>query len=106
MPTLYLSAPTRLLEPNTHRRAFETILHNRIGPDYAIYSSIRAQFYPGCRAVVFDRDNCRRAEGVIAQITPKLSQRIQRYDLRIPDLHEVAYIAPPKVNRCGVLLVP
>jgi hypothetical protein len=102
---LYLSAPKVRTHDGPFYRDFSTILHNRIGPDYAIYANIASQIHPGTHVVVFDRDDRLRAEGTVASLTPKPSNRIQRYDVHIPDLSPVDYTDPPLVNRCGVALL-
>src|SRR5437870_1166704 len=106
MPTLFLSAPKVMTQQGTgFYRDFYTILQNHIGPDYAIHASIRAQLHPGIHVVVFDRDRQLQAEGDISALTPKPSNRVQRYDVDIPNLSQVPYSNPPRVNRCGVAFV-
>jgi len=106
MPTLYLSAPRARTQGGPFYKDFSTILKNRIGPDYAIYASIAAQIRPGTHVVVFDRDSRLQAEGTVGAVKPKPSNRIQRYDIEIPDLKPVQkYTTPPLVNRCGVALI-
>ena len=108
MPTLYLSAPTSRTQVGTDvfYKDFYTILRSHVGPDYAIYSSIAAQIHPGIHVVVFDRDRRLQAEGTISSVVPKPSNRVQRYDIGVPDLKQVRYTgAIPPVNRCGVALV-
>jgi hypothetical protein len=107
MPTLFLSAPKGMtpVGGGAYYRDFYTILNNKIGPDYAIYRTIRAQLHAGIRVVVFDRDRQLKAEGVISALTPQPSQRIQRYHVHIPNLTVVPYTNPPRVNRCGVAFV-
>jgi hypothetical protein len=106
MATLYLSAPKARTQIGPFYRDFYTILQNRIGPDYAIYANIAAQIHPGIHVVVFDRDRGLQAEGTISAVTPKPSNRIQRYDIEIPDLSQVQCTSSlPSVNRCGVALI-
>ena len=105
MSTLYLSAPKARTQGGPFYRDFYTILENRVGPDYAIYANIAAQIHPGTHVVVFDRDRQLQAEGTVSAVTPKPSNRIQRYDVHIPDLGPVNYTQPPAVNRCGVMLL-
>jgi hypothetical protein len=105
MPTLYLSAPKIRAQAGPFYRDFYTILQNRVGPDYAIHTQIAAQIRPGIHVVVFDRDRQLQAEGTVSGVRRKPSNRIQRYDIDIPDLNQVRYTWPPPVNRCGVALV-
>lgn len=105
MPTLYLSAPKIRTQAGPFYRDFYTILQNHVGPDYAIYGNIAAQIHAGMHVVVFDRDRQLQTEGTISGIVPKPSNRVQRYDIEIPDLQTVNYSYPPFVNRCGVALV-
>jgi hypothetical protein len=104
MPILYRSAPKGKTQQGTDRKDFYTILQNRIGPDYAIYASIAAQVHPGIHAVVFDRDRRLQAEGMISAIVQP-SNRVQRYHVHIPNLTQVPYTNPPRVNRCGVAFI-
>jgi hypothetical protein len=106
MPSLYLSAPRVMVQHgNGFYRDFFTILQSGIGPDYAIYQSLKEQISCGMPVVVFDRDRSLRAEGIVSAIVPKRSNRIQRYDVQIQNLRPVSYSNPPKVNRCGVAIV-
>jgi hypothetical protein len=105
MSTLYLSAPKVRTQSGAYYRDFSTILHKRVGPDYAIYAGIASQIGPGTHVVVFDRDQKLQAEGTVADVIPKPSNRVQRYDIHIPDLVQVPYTQPPGVNRCGVAFV-
>ena len=105
MLTLYLSAPKIRTQAGPFYRDFHTILQNRVGPDYAIYANIAAQIHPGVHVVVFDRDRQLQAEGTVSAVTVKPSNRVQRYDIDIPDLHVVDYSDPPSVNRCGVAFI-
>lgn len=105
MPTLYLSAPKVRTQGGPFYRDFYTILQNRIGPDYAIHPSIASQIHPGTHVVVFDRDRQLQAEGTVAALIPRPSNRIQRYHVEIPNLQPVQqYTGPFPVNRCGVAL--
>jgi hypothetical protein len=106
MATLYLSAPKARTQIGPFYKDFHTILQNHIGPDYGIYAHIAAQIHPGIHVVVFDRDSGLQAEGTISAVTPKPSNRIQRYDIVIPDLSPVPYTGLlPSVNRCGVAFI-
>jgi hypothetical protein len=99
--TLYLSAPKARPQVGPYDRDFSTILDNRVGPDYAIYANIAARITRGTHVVVFDRTAGSQAEGTVDRIVRKLGRRVQRYDIYIPDLHQVQYTHPPQVNRCG-----
>ena len=107
MPTLYLHAPWDRTQQGrgAFYKDFYSILQNRVGPDYAIYSTLVGQVCPGTKVVVFDRARQLRAEGVVSTLTPKPSNRVQRYDVHIPNLTKVPYKDPPPVNRCGVAVV-
>jgi hypothetical protein len=105
MPTLYLSAPKARTQDGAFYRNFAKILHDRVGPDYAIGENLAAQIHAGTRVVIFDRNDHRQAEGTVSHLKPKPSNRIKRYDVYIPDLHEVSYTQPPSVRRTGVLFV-
>ena len=107
MAILYLHAPWDRTQQGSSAfyKDFYTILKNRVGPDYAIYSTLIGQVYSGIKAVVFDRVRQLRAEGVVSAITPTPSKRVQRYDVHIPDLTRVPYTDPPPVNRCGIAIV-
>ncbi len=91
MPTLFLSAPKVMNEVGSgYYRDFYTILNGKIGPDYAIYASIRAKSSTGTP---------------VSALTMQPSRRVQRYHVHIPDLTQVPYTNPPPVNRCGVALL-
>jgi hypothetical protein len=106
MSTLFLSAPKSKAQSGTHHRDFYTILGSGIGPDYGIYPNLFGQICPGMKAVVFDRDRQKRAEGAVVNYTPtmKAGNGVQRYDVQIRNLMEVAYANPPKVNYFGVAI--
>jgi hypothetical protein len=74
MPTLFLSAPKGKAQAGTHRKDFSTIL-------------------PWMKAVVFDRDGRRQADGFVLNCTPtsKTGNNIQRYDVHLGNLREVSY---------------
>jgi hypothetical protein len=107
MPTLYLHAPWDRTQggADAFYKDFYSILKNRVGPDYAIYGTLIDQVRAGMKAVVFDRARRLRAEGNVSAVTPKPSNRVQRYDIHIPNLAQVPYTDPPSVNRCGVAVV-
>ncbi len=106
MPTLYLSAPKVRTQIGPYYKDFYTILRDRVGPDYAIHDGIALRLHAGTHVVVFDRDRRLLAEGTVSSLERKPSNRIQRYDISIPDLTQVTrYVAPPPVNRCGVALL-
>jgi hypothetical protein len=107
MATLYLSAPEEKSQGGSgFYRDFYTILQSGVGPDYAIYASLIGQVRAGISVVVFDRNRRLRAEGVVFAVTPKPSNRVQRYDVEIRGLATVSYTNPPSVNRCGVAVLP
>ena len=109
MRTLLLSAPKDKNTATGLHKSFSTILSNRIGPEYAIYGTLLGQISPGMKVIVFERVARRQAEGTVATIVHtgnKTGQGVRRYNISIPDLHEVQYSRPPQVNRCGVGIVP
>jgi hypothetical protein len=114
MPTLYLDAPTGKTQQGTSTfyRTFDTVLTTKVGSDYAIYSGIASQLSSGITVVVCDKDAQppRRAEGTMAGnlvLRGTAANGVRRYDVSIPDLIEVGYVAPPVVfNHCGVAFVP
>jgi len=114
MPTLYLDAPTGKTQQGTSTfyRTFDTIVASKVGPDYAIYSGIASQLSSGIKVVVCDKDAQppRRAEGTMAGnlvLCGVAGNGVRRYNVSIPDLIEVGYVAPPvQFNPCGVAFVP
>ena len=108
MSTLFLSAPdVRTQQGSGFYKTFSTILTRKVGPDYAIYSSLIGRINAGDKVVVFDRDSQRCAEGRIASyaLTGKAGNGVQRFDVYIDDLMEVPYTNAPSVNRCGVAVI-
>lgn len=104
MATLFLSAPKSKTRPGTDHRDFYTILASGIGPDYGIYTNLLGHVHTGMKAVVFDRDRLKQAEGEVVNYTPtkKAGNGVQRYHVHIRNLTEVAYTYPPRVNYFGV----
>jgi|SRR2546428_641789 len=106
MATLYLSAPKARTQAGPFYRDFYTILQNRVGPDYAIYANIASQIHSGIHVVVFDRDRGLQAEGTVSAVIRRPSNRVQRYNIEIPDLRRIEHARPiPSVNRCGVAFI-
>jgi hypothetical protein len=114
MATLYLNAPAGRTQQGTSNfyRTFDTILTTKIGPDYAIYSGIASQLSSGIKIVVCDKEaqSPRRAEGTMAGnlvLSGAAGNGARRYDVSIPNLIEVEYVAPPaQFNHWGVAFVP
>jgi len=108
MPTLFLSAPkVKTQLGSSFYRTFDTIVKNGIGPDYGIAANLIASVHAGMPVVVFDRDQKRCAEGIIAGYAPtsKAGNGVQRYNVQINNLTEVRpYRNPPKVNHFGVAI--
>ena len=108
MKTLLLSAPRDKDTATGLHKSFSTILNDKIGPDYAIHRNLRSQITLGMKVVVFERIDRRQAQGTVAGVAPTgnvTRNGIQRYDVKIPDLHSVQYTHPPHVNHCGVAIV-
>jgi hypothetical protein len=106
MKTLLLAAPKDKDTASGLHRAFNHMIANRVGPEYAIAKSLLIQIVTGMKVVVFDRaGHGRQAQGVVAGVKPtgnKTRTGMLRYNVLIRDLNEVAYTRPPNVNRYGV----
>jgi hypothetical protein len=105
MRTLLLSAPKDKDEASLLHRTFDSILKSGVGPDYAVYGNLIGQTIPGMKVILFERVDCRQAEGFVDAVTPtghKTGGGVSRYNVVIRDLHPVPYTHPPSVNRCGV----
>ena len=106
MRTLYLLAPRSKNNPSSHQKDFYTIMANGVGPDYGISSSQISEVNDGMPVVLFDRDRCLQASGIVASYTPttKAANGVQRYDVAISNLALQQYTSPPRVNRFGVAI--
>jgi len=105
MKTLLLHAPKDKDAASGLHKAFDSILTNHKGPDYAIYGNLTGQISTGMKVVVFDRAGHRQAEGIVAGLNPtghKTATGVLRYDVLIRGLSEVPYTNPQRVNRCGI----
>ncbi|HKI37191.1 MAG TPA: hypothetical protein VKA46_35380 [Gemmataceae bacterium] len=105
MATLIINAP-KAQAAHGQKKSFESTLNSGIGDGYAITKPLVAQLQPGCRVVLLSKEQKRRAEGTLEKLvaTSKAKNGIQRYDVYIKDLAEIAYQGEP-LNRNGVSVV-
>lgn len=102
MTTLVIHAPCSKVAQES-KRSFEKTLESKVGDEYAIYAHLVSRLNPGCRVVVLDKDQEKRAEGTLVKLEPgsKTDNGIQRYNVHITDLKRVEY-KPEALNRCGI----
>jgi hypothetical protein len=102
MTTLVIHTPSSKVVQEA-KRSFEKTLESKVGDEYAIYRPLLPRLNPGCRVVVLDKDQEKRAEGTLVKLEPrsKTDNGIQRYDVHIVDLKRVEY-QPEALNRCGI----
>jgi hypothetical protein len=104
MSTLILHAPTRgTLE---HKRSFQNTFACGVGDEYAIPQNLVTKLSTGCKVVLLDKDEERRAEGRLVKLEPasKANNGIQRYNVYISDLEMVPY-RPERLQRTGVAVI-
>ena len=86
-------------------RSFAQVMSSGIGDGYAIFKKDVNKWVKGSQVVVLRKDkNPKRAEGLLEKIVntnKPTPQGIERYDIHIINLKEVAY-KPEKLNRFGV----
>ena len=102
MTTLVIHAPSSKVVQES-KRSFDKTLESRVGDEYAIYQNLLPRLSAGCRVVVLDKNQRKRAEGTLVKLEPrsKTENGIQRYDVHITDLKRVEY-KPEALNRCGI----
>jgi hypothetical protein len=102
MTTLVIHAPSRKVAQEA-KRSFEKTLQSKVGDEYAINRHLLPRLNSGCRVVVLDKEQEKRAEGTLVKLEPrsKTDNGIQRYDVHIADLKRVEY-QPEVLNRCGI----
>jgi len=102
MTTLVIHTPSSKVAQEA-KRSFEKTLESKIGDEYAIYQNLLPRLSPGCRVVVLDKDQGKRAEGTLVKLErgSKTENGIQRYNVHIADLKRVEY-KPEALNRCGI----
>ena len=105
MATLIVHAP-RATAKQEGKRSFDETLTSGVGTGYGISKADCARLQPGSPVVVLSKDQKLRAEGVLVGLSPtaKAGNGLQRYDVRMRDLQEVAY-QPETFNRNGVKVV-
>ena len=105
MPTLVISAPRQKAELE-QKRSFERTVETGVGDEYAIPAGKVVQLYAGCKVVVLDKDQRKRAEGTLVELVPrsKANNGMQRYDVLIKDLRLVDYKSED-LGRTGVAVI-
>jgi hypothetical protein len=88
------------------KRSFERTLESGVGDEYAIYQNLYERISTGSCVVLLDKDRRLRAEGSLVKLVQRSRTKngIQRYDVYIRNLKEVAY-APEALNRCVISVI-
>jgi hypothetical protein len=104
MTTLVIHTPSSKVAQES-KRSFEKTLQSKVGDEFAIYQSLLPRLSAGCRVIVLDKDQGKRAEGTLVKLEPrsKTENGIQRYNVHIADLKRVEY-KPEALNRCGIAI--
>jgi len=106
MPTLVINAPKRTVEQGS--RSFESTFQTQIGEEYAIYSNLFEQLYPGCKVILLSRDERKQAEGKLVKLerTTVAGNGVQRYNVHMENIERVNYRGDAiSLNHCGVAVI-
>lgn len=105
MYALVLNAP-KLQENQKDKKSFQDTMATGIGNGYALNKNILSKIQIGCKVILLSKDQKLRAEGILEELIPtvKTSNHIQRFDVKIKNLHEIKY-KDEKLNRNGVNIV-
>jgi hypothetical protein len=105
MATLIIHAPKAMVAQE-QKKSFQNTLESGVGEGYAIAKADHDRLAAGCVVVVLSKDEKRRAEGTLARLIPngKTKGGMQRYDVHIRGLTEVAY-QPEPLGRTGVSVI-
>ncbi len=88
-------------------RSFEETIETRLGHEFAIFRSLRAELEIGMPLIILDKRQRKQVEATVSAVEPTgpASNGILRYNVLFRDPRPVPYTGDEiPLNRCGVAL--